>query len=65
MNFAIILTKLTLIGADFPVVNLITSETYPCAIYANNLYYTFWVDSRSSPIFSLYGARISTGGVVT
>lgn len=64
MNLGFMLTGLILLNADFPVANLSTYEVYPCAIYANNQYYVFWTDYRLSPIYSLYGARVTPTGVV-
>ncbi len=64
MNLPLMFTALVLFNADFPVCNLTTYEIYPCAYYANNQYYVFWTDYRSSPKYSLYGARVSTAGTV-
>ncbi len=55
---------LVLINADFPVANLATGETYPCAAYKNDQYYVFWTDTRNNPLYSLFGARVNTGGTV-
>lgn len=64
MNLGFMLTGLILLNADFPVATLPSSELYPCAIYANDQYYLFWTDCRIYPIYSLYGARVTTTGVV-
>ena len=59
---AIIITSLFLLQADFPVCTATYSQSYPCAVYANNLYYVFW--SEDSTPFSINGARIAADGTV-
>ncbi|OGC41575.1 hypothetical protein A2Y85_01205 [candidate division WOR-3 bacterium RBG_13_43_14] len=55
---------LTLVGADFTICNYTDHQIYPCPIYANNQYYVFWTDYRSTPIYGLYGTRITVDGTV-
>ncbi len=64
MNLSLMLSVLVLFNADFPVCNLTSEEIYPCAYYANNQYYVFWTDYRFEPLYSLFGARVTTSGVV-
>ena len=55
------------LGADFPICTAIDVQAYPCAIYANNQYYAFWIDDRyysADSTHAVFGARISTNGTV-
>lgn len=54
----------SLFSADFAICTAPSSQYYPAAIFANNQYYVFWTDYRTSPIYSLYGARVSATGTV-
>ncbi|MEO0096438.1 MAG: hypothetical protein ABIL15_04670 [candidate division WOR-3 bacterium] len=58
------LLAIGLLSADFGITNLPTYEIYPCVAFANNQYYVFWTDYRNSPIYALYGARVSATGTV-
>ncbi|MEO0181947.1 MAG: hypothetical protein ABIL40_00540 [candidate division WOR-3 bacterium] len=60
----IAILTLNLFNADFAITNLNTIEVYPCVAFANNQYYVFWTDYRNSPIYALYGARVSATGTV-
>src|SRR4030042_3173764 len=57
-----------LVNVNFPICTESTnSEYYPSNIYANNQFYAFWADARYYNInntYCLYGARITTAGVV-
>ena len=58
------LVALSLFNADFGICTIGTNEIYTTAAYANNQYYVFWTDYRYSPLFTLYGARVSATGTV-
>lgn len=64
MHIVILLATLCLPAADFAICDYTNHQIYPVPIYENNLYYVFWTDYRSTPTYSLYGARITEGGVV-
>ena len=54
-------------GADFPICTAVDVQDYPCAVYANDQYYVFWVDNRHhlvDSVHSVYGARVSANGTV-
>jgi hypothetical protein len=53
--------------ADFPICTASDVQAYPCAIYANNQYYAFWIDDRyysAESTHAVFGGRISTDGTV-
>lgn len=55
------------VGADFPICTATDVQEYPCAIFADNQYYAFWIDERYFNIegtHCVFGARISTNGTV-
>ncbi|UCG93013.1 MAG: hypothetical protein JSV97_04725 [candidate division WOR-3 bacterium] len=63
----VLMLSLVLPGADFPICTAADAQYSPCAIYANDQYYVFWVDYRYYSIDSsqsLFGARVSTSGTV-
>jgi len=58
---------LILVSADFPITTEVESQRYPVVCYQQGQYYVFWADRRFLSLDStscLYGARVSTGGVV-
>ncbi len=53
--------------ADFPICTAADVQAYPCAVYANNQYYAFWIDDRyffSESTHAVFGARINPNGTV-
>lgn len=55
---------LALISSDFPISTAPNYTGYPSVCYANDQFYVFWIDQRSYPLRSLYGARVTTDGTV-
>jgi len=55
---------LMLVGGDFPIGTAPNYTGYPSVCYANDQFYVFWIDQRHLPLLSLYGARVTTDGVV-
>ena len=50
---------------NFPIAVDTNDQNYPTALYLNSQYYIFWNDLRYySPDRSIFGARISSDGVV-
>lgn len=64
MNAILIALSLNLFNSDFSICNVNNNQQWPSAIYQNNQYYVFWEDERSTPRYSLYGARVSASGTV-
>ncbi len=64
MSTVLVILSLNLFNADFTICTAADNQDMPSAIYQNNQYYVFWKDDRASPLFALYGARVSTGGSV-
>lgn len=63
----ILMLSLVVPCADFPICTAADVQEYPCAIFANNQYYVFWVDNRYhlvDSVHSVFGARVSTNGTV-
>lgn len=58
------LLALCLPAADFAICDYTNHQIYPIPIHENNQYYVYWTDYRSTPIYTLYGARITEAGVV-
>lgn len=55
---------LLLMQADFPICPASSFSGYPASIYYDSLYYVFWIDQRTLPTMSIYGARVATDGTV-
>ena len=53
-----------LLSADFPICTAPSYTGYPAVCYANDQYYVFWIDQRSYPSLSIYGARVTKTGTV-
>ena len=51
---------------DFPICQAGDVQASPEIVYADSLFYVFWSDFRYCGIdtYSVYGARITTGGTV-
>jgi len=65
MSVNFLFVSLILFNADFGICTAPDTQFLPTAIYANNRYYVFWTDDRPGQVsYSLYGARVSTSGVV-
>ncbi len=64
MSTVLVILSLQLFNADFAICTADSNQNWPSAIYQNNQHYVFWQDERATPLFSLYGARISAGGSV-
>jgi hypothetical protein len=64
MGALLVLSTLTLFNADFGVCTNSNQEYYPTAVYGSNQYQVFWTDYRYSPVYSLFGARVTTSGTV-
>ncbi len=61
----ILIMSLCLVNADFSVCTATNNQCHPCVIFETGQYYVFWADYRYySPDYSLFGARVSTDGVV-
>ncbi len=56
--------SLILMQADFPICPAASFSGYPASVYHNDLFYVFWIDQRTLPNMSLYGARIMPDGTV-
>ena len=55
---------LVLISADFAISTAPNFTGYPSLCYANNQFYVFWIDQRTLPNMSIFGARVTKQGVV-
>ena len=55
---------LTLLTADFPICTEPNFTGYPAICYANDQYYTVWIDYRYYPLRSTFGARIAKDGTI-
>jgi hypothetical protein len=55
---------LALVGTDFPICTAPNYTGYPSLCFSEDNYYVFWVDQRQQPKRSIYGARVTTEGVV-
>ncbi len=55
---------LALVSADFPISTAPGYTGYASVVYALDQFYVFWEDQRRYPLTALYGARVSTDGVV-
>jgi len=67
MEISIVLWTIYILSVDFSICTAMDNQRYPCAIYANNQYYLFWLDDRyvtTDATFSIYGARVSSTGSV-
>jgi hypothetical protein len=56
-----------IINADFPICTADDVQQYPCAVFANNQYYAFWIDDRyhvADSTHAVFGARVGTDGTV-
>lgn len=56
-----------LYNADFPICTAADVQDYPCAVFANDQYYVFWVDERyyvAESTHAIFGARVSQSGIV-
>jgi len=56
-----------LFDADFPICTAADVQQYPCAVFANDQYYAFWIDDRNfaaESTHAVFGARISPNGTV-
>jgi hypothetical protein len=56
-----------LFTADFPICTADDVQQYPCAVFANDQYYVFWMDDRYhfvDSVHAVFGARVSTNGTV-
>lgn len=60
----IIQLLLILINADFAISTAPNFTGYPALCYAHDQYYIFWIDQRTSPNMSIYGARVMKDGTV-
>lgn len=51
---------------DFPICQASNVQATPEVIFADSLFYVFWTDFRYSAAdtYSIYGARVTTGGNV-
>ncbi len=52
---------------DFPICTADGLQEYPCAIFANNQYYAFWIDDRyyfAESTHAVVGGRVATDGTV-
>jgi len=52
------------INADFAISTAPNFTGYPSLCYANNQFYVFWIDQRTLPNMSIFGARVTKQGVV-
>jgi hypothetical protein len=62
-----LIMSLFILGADFPICTAADVQQYPCAVFANNQYYAFWIDDRhfaAESTHAVFGARISPNGAV-
>jgi hypothetical protein len=63
----ILVMSLFILGADFPICTAPDVQQYPCAVFANDQYYAFWIDDRyffAESTHAVFGARINTNGTV-
>jgi len=62
-----LIMSLFILGADFPICTAADVQQYPCAVFANDQYYAFWIDDRyftAESSHAVFGARVSTSGTV-
>jgi hypothetical protein len=55
---------LVLLNADFAVNTGSNYQGYPSLCYANDQFYVFWIDQRTLPNMSIFGARVMKDGTV-
>jgi hypothetical protein len=53
-----------LISADFPISTAPNFTGYPSLCYAYDQFYVFWIDQRTAPNMSIFGARVTKEGTV-
>lgn len=54
-------------NADFPICTAADVQDYPCAVFASDQYYVFWIDDRyfaAESSHAIFGARVSQSGTV-
>ncbi len=60
-------TSLFIFDADFPICTADDVQQYPCAVFANDQYYVFWMDDRyhvADSVHAVFGARVGSDGTV-
>jgi hypothetical protein len=59
--------SILIFNADFAICTADDVQQYPCAVFANDQYYVFWMDDRHhfvDSVHAVFGARVSTNGTV-
>jgi len=51
-----------LVGSDFPICDHPEFQQFPCVVFGESLYYTFWSDLRSAA--SIFASRVRPDGTV-
>jgi hypothetical protein len=62
-----VVMSLFIFNADFSICTADDVQQFPCAVFANNQYYVFWMDDRyhfTDSVHAVFGARVGTGGTV-
>lgn len=62
-----LIVSIFLFGSDFPICTAPDVQDYPCAVFAHDQYYAFWVDDRQFATegkHAIYGARVAQNGTV-